>query len=141
MAKKRQSYTDLTSLVLRLGLGLMMIFGHGLGKLQTLISGEVEFVSLFSLPPEVNLTLAMLAEFLASIFVVVGFKTRWASIPVIITMFIAAFVVHAQDAFFMMKAAGDGSKEFAMLYLVGFLAIALIGSGKYSLDYVTQKQK
>ncbi len=140
MAKNISSYTDLASLVLRLGLGLMMIFGHGLGKLQSLIGGNVEFVSLFGLPPEVNLTLAMLAEFLASIFVVIGFKSRLASIPVIITMFVAAFVVHWQDAFFMMNAGGGGSKEFAMIYLVGFLAIALLGSGKYSLDYVIQKR-
>lgn len=140
MAKNMSSYTNLASLVLRLGLGLMMIFGHGLGKLQSLIGGDVEFVSLFGLPPEVNLTLAMLAEFLASIFVAIGFKTRLASIPVIITMFVAAFVVHWQDALFMMNADGGGSKEFALLYLVGFLAIALLDSGKYSLDYVIQKR-
>lgn len=141
MLKNSSSYTDVASFVLRIGLGLMMIFGHGLGKLQSLIGGNVEFVSLFGLPPEVNLTLATLAEFLASIFVVIGYKTRLASIPVIITMFVAGFVVHWQDAFFMMNADGGGSKEFAMLYLVGFLAIALLGSGKYSLDYVTQKRK
>jgi len=51
----------------------------------------------------------------------------------IITMAVAAFIVHGGDPFFM-QGAENGSKEPAMLYLIGFLGIYLLGSGRYSLD-------
>ena len=49
-----------------------------------------------------------------------------AAILVIIGMAVAAFVVHGSDPF--------GVKELALLYLVGFTAIALMGAGKISVD-------
>jgi putative oxidoreductase len=49
-----------------------------------------------------------------------------ASIPVIITMGVAAFIVHASDPVAI--------KEKALLYLFAFLAIALLGAGKHSVD-------
>ncbi len=41
-------------------------------------------------------------------------------------MAVAAFVVHGADPF--------ERKEMALLYLIGFTAIALLGAGKYSVD-------
>ncbi len=58
--------------------------------------------------------------------VIIGFKTRLAAIPVIITMAVAAFIVHAADPL--------GTKEMAILYLIAFTVIALLGAGKYSVD-------
>jgi len=42
------------------------------------------------------------------------------------TMIVAAFIVHLDDPF--------KRKELALLYLVGFLIVLLMGPGKYSLD-------
>jgi putative oxidoreductase len=42
------------------------------------------------------------------------------------TMLVAAFIVHLDDPF--------KRKELALLYLVGFLIVLLMGPGKYSLD-------
>lgn len=129
---------DLASLILRVGLGFFMVFGHGLGKLQMLISGEIQFAALFGLSPAINLTIAVLAEFFAAILVMIGLKTRLASIPVIMTMAVAAFIVHFSDPLF--AASGGGSKEFAAIYLIGYLGILFLGSGKYSLDALIEKR-
>lgn len=129
---------DLASLVLRVGLGFFLVFGHGLGKLQMLISGEVQFAALFGLSPTINLILAVLAEFFAALLVMIGLKTRLASIPVIITMAVAVFIVHFSDPLF--AASGGGSKEFAAIYLIGYLGILLLGSGKYSVDALIGKK-
>ena len=111
-----------------------MLLGHGMGKLSKLMAGgEVKFISFLGLSPTLSLALAVFAEFFACIMIIIGYKTRLAAIPMIITMLIAALVVHGADPFFMQKASG-GSKEPAMIYLFGFLAIYLLGSGKYSLD-------
>ncbi|MDZ7776539.1 MAG: DoxX family protein [Bacteroidales bacterium] len=91
---------DLGIFILRAGFGLMMALGHGLGKLIQLASGIIKFPEVLFLPKEVALVFAVLAEFFAAIAVAIGFKTRLASLPVIITMAVAAFVVHANDAFY-----------------------------------------
>lgn len=132
---------DLSIFILRAGFGIMMALGHGLGKLIQLASGIIKFPEVLFIPKEVALVLAVLAEFFASLAVAIGFKTRLASLPVIITMAVAAFVVHANDAFFMANAGDGGSKEMAVIYLIGFAAIALLGSGKYSVDHLFKKRK
>jgi putative oxidoreductase len=48
------------------------------------------------------------------------------SIPAAITMAVAAFGAHAGDPI--------GDKEHALLFLVPYLVLALMGGGKYSLD-------
>jgi len=142
MKSVSKSNNDLASLVIRLGFGFLMVFGHGLGKLQTLLGdGEIMFPSFFGLPPIVGLILAVFAELLAAFAVLIGFKTRLASIPVIITMAVAAFYVHLNDPLFAAVAKGGASKEFALLYMIGFLGTLLLGSGKYSGDSLIRKGK
>jgi putative oxidoreductase len=142
MKSVSKNSNDIASLVLRLGFGFMMVFGHGLGKLQSLIDGgEIMFPTLLGLPPIVGLSLAVFGEFLAALAVMVGFKTRLASIPVIITMTVAAFYVHLSDPLFASVAQGGASKEFALLFLLGFMGTLLLGSGKYSVDSLIGKGK
>lgn len=128
-------YPNLAALILRLGFGIYMLCGHGWGKMQMLMAGgEIKFPSVLGLSPHLSLSLAVLAEFIACIMIIIGYKTRIASLLMIITMTIAAFLIHSSDPFFMQNATGGGSKEPAIIYLVGFLAIYLLGSGKYSVD-------
>ncbi|MFT5737498.1 MAG: putative oxidoreductase [Maribacter sp.] len=109
----------------RISMSAMMLT-HGLPKLQKLISGDFEFGDPIGIGAAPSLFLTVIGEFICPILIIIGYKTRLASIPTAITMLVAAFIVHAGDAF--------GSKEKALLYLVGFLAIALLGPGKYSID-------
>jgi len=127
-------YPDLAALILRIGFGGYMLLGHGLGKLEKLMAeGEVKFMSFLGLSPTISLGLVVFAEFVACAMIIIGYKTRVAALPIIITMMVAAFMVHGADPWFMQKADG-GSKEPALLYLIGFISIYLLGSGKYSID-------
>jgi len=116
---------NLGLLLLRVGFGGMMLI-HGIPKLLKMISGDFSFGDPIGIGEPASLVLAVLSEVLFPILVVIGFKTRLSSIPVIITMAIAAFIVHAADPL--------GTKEKAILFLIGFIAIALLGAGKYSVD-------
>ncbi|AFL81809.1 putative membrane protein [Aequorivita sublithincola DSM 14238] len=116
---------NLGLLLLRIGFGGMMLT-HGIPKLLKLLSGDLSFGDPIGIGATASLILVNMGEVLFPILVIVGFKTRLTSIPVIITMAVAAFIVHAADPL--------GTKEKAILFLVGFLAIAFLGPGKYSVD-------
>lgn len=118
-------------LVLRLGFGGYMMT-HGWGKLQMLLGGEFEsFGDPIGLGKPLSLTLATFAEFGCALLVILGLAMRPATVPIITTMAVAAFVVHGADPWTM----GDGSsKEPAMLFGAAFTALLLTGPGRLSLD-------
>ena len=57
-----------------------------------------------------------------------GFLYRLAIIPMIFTMIVAFFVVHANDVFAV--------KELAFIYLVVFILMYIAGPGKFSIDHI-----
>ncbi len=99
---------------------------HGIPKLMKMVGGDFSFGDPIGIGEPASLVLAVLGEVVFPILVIIGFKTRLSAIPVIITMAVAAFIVHAADPF--------GTKEMAILYLIGFTAMALLGAGRYSVD-------
>lgn len=103
-----------------------MMLTHGVPKLLKLISGNFEFANIFGLGAPLPLILAILAEVVFPLLIIVGYKTRLATLPIIITMATAAFMVHIDDPFSV--------KEKALLFLIGFISIALLGGGAYSVD-------
>jgi putative oxidoreductase len=123
---KKSLLTDLGLALLRIGVSLMMIFGHGLSKFQNLIAGNFEFPNPLGIGSTPSLFLAVIGEFIAPILILIGYKTRLASIPAAVTMAVAFFVVHISDPFKV--------QEKALFYLLAFVVIALVGPGKYSLD-------
>lgn len=113
-------------LILRIGVGLLMA-GHGLGKVMDLFGGKAaNFPDPIGIGPAASLALAAFAEFVCALLVVFGFKTRWAAIPVVITMLVAALVFHASDPF--------EQKEHPLLFAIPFLALAFTGAGRFSVD-------
>ncbi|MGB3343795.1 MAG: DoxX family protein [Aequorivita sp.] len=122
---KNYTVNNLGLLLLRLGFGGLMLT-HGIPKFLKLISGDFTFGDPIGIGAPASLILAVMGEMVFPILVIIGFKTRLAAIPVILTMIIAGFIVHANDPF--------GVKEMSFLYLIGFSAIALLGAGKYSID-------
>lgn len=118
---------DAMLLVFRIFIGLSMAFGHGLSKLKNLFAGgEIEFYSFLGLGPEISLSLAVGAEFFASLLLALGLWTRMSLIPLIITMAVAAFLVHGGDPFAKM--------EKSLLYLAAYLLLLFLGPGKFSID-------
>ncbi|MDF0717370.1 DoxX family protein [Muricauda sp. 334s03] len=119
--------------LINLGLAILRIvpsafmLTHGYPKLMNLINGNTEFANPFGIGQAPSLFLAVVAEFVCPLLMIIGFKTRWAAIPTAITMFVAGFIIHGADSF-------GGNKEKALLYLVVFVVIMLLGPGKYSVD-------
>lgn len=111
--------------ILRILPNIFMIT-HGFPKFQKLISGNTEFGDPLGIGSAPTLFLAVIAEFICPILMIVGFKTKWATIPSMVTMAVAAFIVHSADPF--------GTKEKALLFLVIYIVIFLLGPGKYSID-------
>jgi len=123
----QEKKNDWALLILRLVFGGFMIYGHGGGKLMRLFSGEeIRFMDFLSMGPTVSLALAVFAEFFCALLVVFGAYTRLATLPLIFTMAVAAFVRHGDDPF--------SSKEKALMFMFAFIAIAIAGAGWYSVD-------
>lgn len=117
--------TDLGLLVLRLiGGGFML--SHGIPKLLKMINGDFGFTDPLGLGMTLSLILTVFAEFICAIAIMLGYKARMASIPLMFTMIVAAVIIHGGDPW--------GKKEFPLLYFGIYAAILLMGSGKYSVD-------
>jgi len=120
-------------LLIRLFVGISMLT-HGLPKLEKLIANDkIEFMNFLGLGSAISLVLVVFAEFLCSVFIILGFLTRFSAIPLMITMLIAFFVVHGSDPY--------SDKELSLLYFFFYLVIFTLGSGKFSLDYLFSKKE
>ncbi|WP_034260461.1 DoxX family protein [Altibacter lentus] len=116
---------NFTLLVLRVGIGLLML-GHGIPKLEMLIIGDIQFPSVMGMSPTISLLLAVFAEVVCSILLLIGLLTRFATIPLIVTMLTAVLVIHGNDPFV--------KQELGILYLIVYLTLFMLGSGKFSFD-------
>ena len=116
---------DLGLFILRVGLSLMMLT-HGWGKFNRLFADEIKFGDPIGLGPTLSLYLVVLAEFIAPILIILGFKTRWMAFFPAFAMGVAALVAHEDDPF--------ARKEKALLFLCGYLTVLLCGPGRYALD-------
>lgn len=119
-------------LILRVGIAVLMLV-HGFPKLQMLFSGDIQFLGIMGMSPTSSLILAVFSEVLCSILLLIGLGTRLATIPLIITMLIAVFLVHLNDPF--------ASQELGLLYLLAYVSIFLLGAGNYSFDAVLQRYR
>ena len=124
---------DLALLLLRISTGLMMALGHGLGKVRAVIAGDFSFPDPIGIGAAPSLILAALAEFFCALLVALGVKTRYCAIPLVITMLVAALLVHADDPW--------GKKEFALLYAIPFAALVLAGGGRYTLESLWARKR
>ena len=118
---------DIGLLIFRIAIAALMLT-HGTPKLLRFFGGEeLSFSDPLGLGETLTFTLAVFAEFICSVLVLIGLGTRLAVIPLIITMAVVAFVVHPDDGF--------NRQELPLLYLAGWILLFFTGSGKYSLDH------
>ena len=99
---------------------------HGYDKCIRIFSGNYKFSDPIGIGSTPSLFLTAFAEFVAPIFIIIGFKTHLLSIFPIITMFVAYVIRHDDDPF--------SKKEKSFLYLIAFITIFFTGPGKYSID-------
>ena len=117
---------NIALLILRVVFAGSMLYGHGLSKFYRLIEGNLSFANPIGIGEAPTLVLAVFSEFLAPLFILIGYKTKIFSFFPAATMFVAAFIVHLSDPF--------ARKEKAILFLIGFIVIMMMGPGKYSID-------
>lgn len=113
-------------LIARIVFGLLLM-SHGVQKLMNFHELSAVFPDPLGVGSQVSLGLAIFGELFCSIAFVIGFLYRLAMIPMIFTMCIAFFVVHANDPF--------STKELAFVYLVVFILMYIIGPGKFAVDH------
>ena len=118
---------DIGLLIFRIGIAGLMLT-HGTPKLIRFFgSEEITFADPLGLGQVFTFSFAVFAEFICAVLVLLGLGTRLAVIPLILTMGVAALLVHASDGFRV--------QELPLLFLFGFLLLFFTGSGKYSLDH------
>lgn len=112
-------------IILRIGVALLM-WTHGIPKFMRLLEGNMKFGDPIGLGSTASFVLVNFSEVLCSLLILLGLGTRLATIPLIISCLVAAFVAHADDPF--------AKKETLLLYTLIYLTLLVLGSGKYSLD-------
>ncbi|MFT3751366.1 MAG: DoxX family protein [Paludibacter sp.] len=143
LATDQQSWS---LLLVRIALGIV-ILPHGMQKALGLFGGygfsaTVGFFQSMGMPFLIG-TLVVLAEFVGSIGLILGFGTRFMAFSVGLTMAGAAVLGgHATNGFFMNwfgMQKGEGLEYFILV--VGMaLAVLVSGSGKYSVDNLILKK-
>lgn len=112
-------------LALRLGFGGLMLT-HGIPKLMNYSTLATQFPDPIGMGSQVSLLLAIGAEVGCSLLLILGLFTRLATLPLIITMLVAALIVHGADPF--------AKKEAALTFLISYVTLLMTGPGRYALD-------
>ena len=130
-------YQNLAILILRLGIGFMFIL-HGWPKFiggpeKWLKLGEygMNSIGVYFIPLFWG-SMAAFTEFFGGIHLILGLFTRFFSLLLFITMFIAT-MTHISDGIMDASHAIESS--------IIFLSLFFMGAGKYSLDYILFNKK
>ncbi|ODC03721.1 GntR family transcriptional regulator [Terasakiispira papahanaumokuakeensis] len=121
---------DLGKLILRLGVGGLMLFHgihkvlHGIGHIQGLLSSH-------GLPTLIGYGVYV-GEVIAPILLIAGVLCRPAALTMVGTM-LFAWILADLDSTFALTAVGSWALENIMFFVFGSLAILFAGSGRYSL--------
>ncbi len=129
----KETASDLGLLILRVFPAAGLLLGHGWGKLARVPEIFESFADPIRLGPALSAGLTIFAETVCAAAVMLGFFTRWAAVPIVIMLFVAALVHHADDPW--------DKKEFALLYAVPFVVLIFTGGGRYALATLIRRRK
>jgi putative oxidoreductase len=135
---------NLGLLVIRLGVGVTMVVMHGYGKL---VGGPDSWARLgasmgnlgFGFAPTFWGFMAMFAEFVCSILIVLGVLFRPALIFLGFTMFVA-IVFHLNLPLESEKAGWSGASQ-ALVHLCLYAGLFLTGPGKYAFSLMKKQDE
>lgn len=130
---KSATWNDIGLLILRVGVGGFMLLGHGWGKLTGFADLAGRFPDPIGVGSTASLVLAIFAEVVCALLVVVGLGTRFAAVPLLVTMLVAAGIVHGGDPW--------AKKELALVYAVPLLTLVFAGGGRFALDRVVRLKR
>lgn len=121
---------DLAILVLRLGAGFFLA-RWGWDKFISFDEKAVDWPDPLHVGHGVSLALTVFSELVCSVLVIIGLLTRPALAVLIVTMLIIIFVIHAGQPL--------SEREHAFSFLIPFIALLLLGPGRFSLDALIRK--
>jgi putative oxidoreductase len=121
---------DLAKLIVRLSCGMLFLHGlnsamHGIDHIKNMVrnAGLPEFISYGNL----------VGEFIAPVFVILGFKSRIAALIVALNMLLSILIAH-RDIAFQRNEFGGWMIELNIFYMLTALAVFFGGAGRYSLS-------
>ena len=119
------TFISVILLIVRVVFGVMLM-NHGIDKWANYQELSAVFPDPLGIGCPLSLGLAIFGELACSMAFIIGFLYRLAMIPMIFTMCVAFFIVHADDPFAV--------KELAFVYLVVFVLMYIVGPGKFAVD-------
>jgi len=122
---------DTGKLLLRVMIG-GLLFMHGLAKVRD--NSMVENVVLDAGLPAFMAYGVFLGEIVAPVLLIIGLFTRTAALLVATDMLFALSLVHTDD-FGTITRSGGWAIELPILFLLGAVAIALIGPGRFAVAW------
>jgi len=124
--------TDLGLLILRIIIGALMLF-HGIAKLNgvSFIEGMLEGKGL----PSFLAYGVYITEIIAPLLMIIGNRTRLASLAFIFGLLAATAVAHLGDLF-KLNQNGGWELELRGSYLSGALCLFFTGSGKHAVSTI-----
>ena len=128
MSETSRRKTDAALLLLRLFLGVRLIYGVQDNIFSLAHMREFEaFLQQFHFPfPMISAIVSAYAQAIAGLLFIAGWKTRWAALLMVINFVIALIMVHRGQSFEQMTTV--------LFMIVVSLSLLLTGAGRYSLD-------
>ena len=115
---------------LRVALGILFLAHAGLKLFVFTPAGTVQFFGSLGLPGALAY-LVILAEIVGGLALIAGVYSRIAAVALIPILLGAIVTVHGPAGFFFTNP--NGGWEFLALWIVGLVAVALLGDGAYAL--------
>jgi putative oxidoreductase len=120
----------LAAALLRVALGGLFLAHAGLKLFVFGPAGTVQYFGSLGFPSTLAY-LDMLAEVVGGVALVAGFYSRIAAVALIPILLGAIVAVHGPAGFFFTNP--NGGWEFPALWIIGLIAVALVGDGAYAL--------
>lgn len=129
------TYSNLGRLFIRLFVGLMFM-QFGIRHLVHFNTMSQSFPGALGMSHETSLIVMIVIELLCSLFIMVGFLTRLATIPPIIAMVVAEHYILSDIQTVSPYLIDSVQPGYLPIMFIGiYLFIILAGPGKISLDY------
>jgi putative oxidoreductase len=116
--------------VLRVALGILFLAHAGLKLFVFTPGGTAQFFGSLGLPGALAYVV-ILTEVVGGIALIAGIYSRIAALALTPILLGAIFTVHGPAGFFFSNP--NGGWEFLALWIVGLIAVALLGDGAYAL--------
>jgi putative oxidoreductase len=122
---------DLGKLLLRVGLGGLLLF-HGVYKLLNGLEPIKAMLAAHNISDAVAYGV-YLGELVAPVLIILGLFSRIGGLLVAFNMIVAVLLVHTASLAALTPETGGYALELQAFYLIGGLAVALLGAGRFSL--------